>query len=102
MSEPTYKALEELRARLAERDGVILDGSIREIDGEPWILCSPELMLSLIDRAAAAEAALGEAIAPEILELFYRIPPAQRSAARWTITDPQAVARLREILEAGT
>lgn len=71
MSEPTHDALEELRAKLARYGSEIDRGSIREIDGTPWVLCTPELMLGLIERAESALAA--ERTARETAERMLRL-----------------------------
>jgi hypothetical protein len=48
--EPSYGALDRLRSVLKDHGGVMDEGSVRYIDGEPWVLCSPELMLQLIEE----------------------------------------------------
>ena len=54
MSGPSYKALEDLRALLPERNDT------REVDGEPWVLMSPELMLQLVRDKELADAELAK------------------------------------------
>ena len=53
MSEPSFDALEELRTMLAERQ--VMLGDTREVDGGPWVLMSPELMMQLIRDSELAE-----------------------------------------------
>jgi hypothetical protein len=60
MSEPSYEALEQLRTMLLQRGAML--GDTREVEGQPWVLMSPELMMQLIRDKERAEEGLVEQV----------------------------------------
>ena len=51
VTEPSYEALDRLVLLLHQKGCELYADGIRYVDGTPWVMCSPELMLKLIEAA---------------------------------------------------
>jgi len=70
MSEPSHEALKRLKRMLIERQGFSIPKGSVKFDGKDfWVLASPELIISLIERAEDAE---DRALAAEPVVRAYR------------------------------